>query len=181
MAKTRQSLRRARRPVRALRTLSDLRPDPENARVHPQRNLDQIGASLDEAGAWRSIGIDEKGVVYMGNGVVQAANGKKLKLKVVDAEGDELVAVRRVGLTAKQKQRAALADNRTSELSEWDLETLRRADRATLASMFDDDELARLLKPVTGPGAFSEPDADLPTDYKCPKCSYEWSGKPKGA
>ena len=30
-----------------------------------------------------------------------------------------------------------------------------------------------------GPAAFPEKDEDLETDYKCPKCGYEWSGNPK--
>ncbi len=29
------------------------------------------------------------------------------------------------------------------------------------------------------PDGFKEFDEDVETDYKCPKCEYEWSGKPK--
>ena len=29
------------------------------------------------------------------------------------------------------------------------------------------------------PGEFPERGEDIPTDFKCPKCGYEWSGKAK--
>ena len=32
---------------------------------------------------------------------------------------------------------------------------------------------------VTPPEEFPSVDEDLPTDYQCPKCGYEWSGPPK--
>jgi predicted Zn-ribbon and HTH transcriptional regulator len=48
---------------------------------------------------------------------------------------------------------------------------------------FDADEIAKLLPRdginVVPPTAFNEYDDDLETTFRCPKCSYEWSGKPK--
>ena len=105
--------------------LCDLKPDPANARQHPQRNLGGIADLLREVGAARSIVIDEEGVVLAGNGVLAAAGRAGIeKVQVVDADGKTLVAVRRSGLTQRQKAQLAIGDNRSNELSSWDVPRL---------------------------------------------------------
>jgi DNA modification methylase len=130
-------------------TFADLTPDTRNARRHGKRNIDAIAAALREVGAARSIVINERGIILAGEGTVKAAAKIGIrKLKVVDAAGDELVAVRRSGLSKKQQARLALFDNRTNELSEWNDEALRAlaADGVDLAGgIFTDDELAEML------------------------------------
>src|SRR4051812_49918078 len=82
--------------------------------------------SLQHVGAARSIVIDEDNVILAGNGVTEAAAEAGItKLRIVDAAGDELVAVRRTGLTDEQKRALAIYDNRTAELAEWDAEQLK--------------------------------------------------------
>jgi ParB-like chromosome segregation protein Spo0J len=41
--------------------LSELIPDPKNARVHDRRNLDLIKSSLKEFGQYRPFVLDTKG------------------------------------------------------------------------------------------------------------------------
>jgi len=128
--------------------ISDLTADPRNARTHDERNIGLISTSLKEVGAARSIVIDEKGVVLAGNGTVAAADGAGIKkLRVIDAEGDELVAVRRKGLTAAQKRRLALLDNRTAELAGWDSEVLAgfQSEGTELGDLWNPGELAAVL------------------------------------
>lgn len=134
--------KRARR--RTPTHIDDLAPDPKQTRKHTPRNLAMIGDSLERTGAWRSIGIDAKGVVRMGAGVVAAAKERGLtKVKVVDADPDELVAVRRRGLTEKQMREASIADNRTGEFSDWDGAALKaaREDGIDLAPFFTETAL----------------------------------------
>lgn len=84
-----------------------------------------IVESLRTTGAARSIVIDENDRVLAGNGVTTAAARAGIsKLKVVEAEGDEIVAVRRRGLTEEQKRALAIFDNRTAELAGWNFEQL---------------------------------------------------------
>lgn len=93
--------------------LSDLTPDPQNARRHNARNLGQIVDALHRVGAARSIVIDETGMVLAGNGVVEAAAEAGIeRVRVVDADGEELIAVRRRGLSDEDKKLLALYDNR---------------------------------------------------------------------
>lgn len=108
-----------------------------------------IAKSLQEVGAARSIVIDEHGVVLAGNGTVEGAQAAGIqKVKVVDVDGDTLVAVRRTGLTDAQKRRLALFDNRTGELAEWDadvLTSLANEDALDVRSLFSDVEWSRVL------------------------------------
>jgi hypothetical protein len=135
--------------------IKDLKPDPRNARKHNPRNIGMVEESLQEVGAARSIVIDESNTVLAGNGVLEAAgNAGITKLKVVDADGSTIIAVRRTGLTAKQKTRLALFDNRAAELAEWDTEALAQMmkdDPAVLNGQFSDDEMADLLDEASRP------------------------------
>lgn len=135
-------------PGRELRTLGDLTPDPENARRHTPRNVGDIVDALQTVGAARSIVIDENGVILAGNATVEAAGEAGMEgLVVVDATGDEIVAIRRTGLTPTQKRRLALADNRAAEHASWDAEVLARFAQESpdvLAGLFSDDEIAVL-------------------------------------
>jgi hypothetical protein len=142
--------RRAKRAVQRPTTVAGLLPDPANRRTHNARNVDMIRDSLQAVGAARSIVIDERNEVLAGNGVLEAAQQTGIsKVKVVDADGDTIIAVRRTGLTAAQKRDLALYDNRTAELAEWNLEQLEAdvMQGADLAPFFSDQELEALLHP----------------------------------
>jgi hypothetical protein len=70
--------------------------------------------ALRDVGAARSIVIDESNVILAGNGITAAALEHGLtKLRVVDADGDEVVAVRRTGLTDAQKRGMSSSYTRT--------------------------------------------------------------------
>lgn len=133
-------------------TIKDLTPDPKNRRKHTSRNVDMVRESLEKVGTGRSIVIDEDDVVLAGNATVKAAGLAGLtKLKIVEAEGDEVIAVRRRGLTSEQKRELALYDNRTAELAEWDVEQLVEDVDAGLdlgAFFFDDEVVALCSEPA---------------------------------
>ncbi len=144
--------------------IGDLVPDSENARLHNERNLSQIVQALNEVGAARSIVIDEDNNILAGNGVTEAAAIAGIEnVKVVDADGETIIAVRRTGLTPEQKKRLALFDNRAAELATWDIDQLKiEFDNGLLEGMFSKSELERLrvLSPSTT--ANNEPEnADL--------------------
>src|SRR5438552_2152405 len=129
--------------------IKELRPDPENRRSHNPRNIGALVDALHRVGAARSIVIDEHDTVLAGN---------VTKLRVIEADGQEVIAVRRRGLTAAQKRDLAMSDNRTAELATWNIPQLQ-ADLAAgldLHPYFTDDELQGLFASVT-----SEPKAGL--------------------
>ena len=92
-----------------------------------------------------------------------------------------MIAVRRTGLTEEQKIGLALADNRTSDLSEWDQEMLNRlGEQHDISLFFSQDDLDGIIETEAEqlpPEDFAEVDDDITTEHRCPSCGYEWSGK----
>lgn len=143
--------------------IKDLVPDPANRRKHNPRNLGMVVDALHQVGAARSIVIDEDNVVLAGNGVTEAAAEAGItKVQVVEADGNTLVAVRRIGLSAEQKRALAIYDNRTAELASWDAAQLQADLDAglDLTPWFSEEELAGVLGQGVEPkGGLTDPDA----------------------
>lgn len=133
--------------MKSIRNIGDLKPAKRNARSHPRRNLDMTEASLKEFGAARSIVVDEQGEIIAGHGTVEAAKRAGItKVRAIETDGSEIVAVVRPGLTAQQKAELAIADNRTGELSEWDPDVLNSLkSELNLGKFFDDNELGAIV------------------------------------
>lgn len=152
--------------------LGDLKPDPRNARKHSPRNIGAIADSLHKVGAARSIVIDENNVILAGNGMVEAAGQAGIEnVHVVEADGNTVVAVRRTGLTKKQKAQLAIADNRTGELAEWDVPVLTGlADEVglDLADVeFTPDEVALLEDQVLREKEVTEDEVPTDVEKRC--------------
>lgn len=146
--------------MKEINHISDLKPDEKNARRHNPRNIAMISKSLGEVGVGRSIVIDEDGNILAGNGTVEAlAECGITDVRVIKANGNELIAVQRTGLSEEQKKKLALFDNRTAELADWDPEILKEINidmPDLLENMFMPIELddilsiSRDIEPVEG-------------------------------
>jgi DNA modification methylase len=102
--------------------------DKDNVRLHPDGNKAAIKNSLAELGAGRSILLDKDDVLIAGNGVYEQAKAMGLPIRVIETDGSELVAVKRTDLSTDDEKRIALAiaDNRLTDLSEFDDEALNK-------------------------------------------------------
>lgn len=146
--------------------IRDLVPDPANRRAHNPRNIGMVVDALHQVGAARSIVIDEDNVILAGNGVTEAAAEAGItKLRVIDAAGDELIAVRRSGLSEAQKRALAIYDNRTGELATWNFEHLAADKDAglSLRPFWTEAEEAALLATQDVKGGKTDPD-DVPVE-----------------
>ena len=105
-----------------------LKKDRRNYRVHDERSKRIIGQSLDQCGAGRSILADSTGEVIAGNGVLEQAEKRGIKIKTVETDGSELVVVVRKDLKPGDEKRKllALADNAASDASSWNAELVRQ-------------------------------------------------------
>src|SRR5262249_7545899 len=112
--------------------IADLHPDPANVRLHGDRNLDAIAASLARFGQQKPIVVQRRGMI------VRAGTGRRLaagKLGWIEP------AASAVDMTDTEATAFAIADNRTAELAEWDnadllaqLEALGKDDPDVLAA-----------------------------------------------
>ena len=128
-------------------SINDLQNDHKNARKRTDRSSKLIKESLQKFGAARSIVIDENNRILAGNGTIAGAKAAGIKnLKVIETDGKEIIAVKRTGLSEDEKVGLALADNRTSDLSEWDLNMLEELSQEhDLEPWFDNNDLKELL------------------------------------
>jgi ParB-like chromosome segregation protein Spo0J len=124
--------------------LSSLREDPANVRVHSKRNMDAIRNSLAQFGQQKPLVVSASGVIVAGNGTFAAAR----------ALGWEEINVIRLpdDWSPERITAFAIADNRTSELGEWDygvlVDTLGNLDDSMLAAAgWDESGLKFLLEP----------------------------------
>ena len=163
-------------------SIKDLKSDHKNARRRTDRSAELIKESLQRYGAARSIVIDEDNRILAGNGTIEGAKEAGInRIRVIETDGDEVIAVRRTGLTEEQKVGLALADNRTADLSEWDQEMLNRlGEQHDISLLFSQDDLDGIIETeveALPPEDFDEVDDDITTEHRCPSCGYEWSGK----
>ena len=128
-------------------SINSLKSDHKNARKRTDRSSELIKESLQRYGAARSIVIDEENRILAGNGTIEGAKAAGIKnLRVIETEGDEIIAVRRTGLSEEQKVGLALADNRTSDLSEWDVEMLHSLSQEhDISAWFTEEDLEAFL------------------------------------
>lgn len=92
----------------------DITPYGQNAKKHPEEQVEHIANSIKEFGFRQPLVIDKDGVLIIGHGRLLAA--KKLGLETVPV-------VKADDLTEEQVKALRLADNKTNE-SDWDYSLL---------------------------------------------------------
>jgi ParB family transcriptional regulator, chromosome partitioning protein len=154
--------------------------DPANLRKHDERNIQAIIASLRRFGQQHPIVIDSRGIVLAGNGRYEAI--KRMGWKTILAVRSDLAGV---DATAY-----AIADNRTSELANWDDTALAETLRALQSEEFDieaagftDDEVDQLIEKLAAdivpdfqPGTIDDQGRlDEKAKVICPECHHEFT------
>jgi len=159
--------------------VADLRTYHRNPR---QGNVAVIEQSLTVNGQYRPLVVNRgthtgrANEVLAGNHTLAAARNL----------GWSHVAVFWLDVDDDQAARIVAADNRTADLGDYDKRLLAEllTDLPDLDGTgyepYDLDQLAALLN-ADGEGEegteFPSYDEDVETDYECPRCGYEWSGK----
>ncbi len=121
-----------------------LRPHPQNPRKHSDKQVAKIAASIREHGFAVPILTDDKNQIIAGHGRLMAA--QRLGM-------GEVPTIRVGHLTEAQKTALMIADNKLTELADWDFEKL--------AVHFEDLLLQDFAVELTG---FSTAEIDLMLD-----------------
>jgi len=150
-----------------------VKPYPGN----PRRNdkaVEAVARSIKEFGFRQPIVVDAGGVIVVGHTRYKAALKLGLKTVPVHVAAD---------LTPQQARAYRLADNRTAENAEWDVDLLPielgelRDDGLDLKLLgFTDKELAEHLKEFDTDLDGADADADEAAEtIRCPKCGHEFA------
>ena len=103
--------------------ISSLTADPDNARLHPERNMEAICQSLQMYGQVKPVVVQKSRMkVVAGNGTMEGA----IRL------GWTKLAASIVEMTDVEAAGYGLADNRSAELAKWDFEVVARLDKLCL-------------------------------------------------
>lgn len=146
--------------------LSQLTPDPNNARSHDQKNLDAIAGSLREFGQRKPIVITQDNIIAAGNGTVEAAKSlgwTEIEAVRVPADWD-----------ADRIKAFALADNRSAELAAWDVKVLNAQLMELVELDFDIQEIGFEMPQVLELETQEEEELPEPPADPVTKLGYVW-------
>ena len=155
-----------------MRNIDEIKPYESN----PRRNdkaVEAVAKSIQEFGFRQPIVVDAGGVIVVGHTRYKAALRLGLKTVPVHVAAD---------LSPQQARAYRLADNRTNETAEWDVDLLPielgelRGDGVDLKLLgFTDKELAEYLRDFDTDLEGGEADAGEAADtIRCPKCGHEF-------
>ncbi|HEU5013968.1 MAG TPA: hypothetical protein VFT66_15715 [Roseiflexaceae bacterium] len=154
--------------------------NPKNWRVHPSQQQQALEGVLDDVGWVQQVIVNRRtNTLIDGHLRVSLAlrrNEPRVPVVYVDLSEDEeaLILATLDPLSAMAATDAAQLDALLREVS---------SDNAAVMQMLA--ELAEQAGVVTegrgldAPETFNSYGDDIETEYCCPKCGYEWSGKPK--
>lgn len=154
--------------------VESLHPHPRNVR---QGDVGAISESLRQHGQYRPVIVQRStSFILAGNHTWKAAKSlgwQKIAAQVLDVDDDAAL-------------RIMLIDNRANDLAMYDdrqladlLKELTNTDQGLVGTGYSADLLDDLIKDIETPllDEFETLDVDIPTEHRCPKCGYEWSGK----
>lgn len=95
--------------------LQDLKPNPRSAKKHPERQIALLSEAIVRFGFTQPLAVDQNNVIVLGNARYEAARRAKL---------EHVPVIRLLHLSPTEKRALAIADNRLSEIGEWDYPVL---------------------------------------------------------
>ena len=145
--------------------IGNIKPYENNAKKHPDDQIEQIAASIKEFGWQQPIVVDKNSVVIIGHGRLLAAVKMGLDSVPVAVADD---------LTEQQVKALRLADNLTNE-SEWDSKILESEILSINMDLtrfgFSDDSITELEDDFFNA---SETNSKPAKEYECPYCGHRW-------
>lgn len=148
-----------------------------NARRHPGKQREALIGSLNEVGWVAPVIVSARtGKLLDGHARIEETLTKDEDapvpfVKVDVSEGEErLILASFDPITAQATYDREVLDALLREVS-----TGEAGLTALLAELAEQQEIVQLQ----APDDFDAFDEDIETEYQCPKCSYQWSGKPK--
>jgi ParB-like chromosome segregation protein Spo0J len=149
-----------------------LEANPANWRHHPQAQADALLGVLSEVGVVQSVIVNERsGRIVDGH----------LRVRLAVERSEPVIPVVYVDLDDAEERLILATLDPLAAMAETDADALRELLGRVTA---EDGAVTRLVEflasdlpaTVEPPDQFREVGEDLETEYRCPKCGYEWSG-----
>ncbi len=143
-----------------------LAANPNNWRIHPQKQRDVLAGAINDVGYIRSVTVNKRtGYVLDGH----------LRVSLAISAGQESIPVEYVDLSESEEAEALAVLDPIAGLAATDHEQLG----ALMADIEDADSavaemLSGMYEIAESPEAFKDYDEDLETEHTCPKCGYEF-------
>lgn len=152
--------------------VAKLQAHPRNARQHART---AIAESMEANGFYGAVVARKRdGLLLKGHGSLEQAVRKGAKkVPVIWVDVDDATA-----------DRILIGDNRTSDLASYDFEMLApqlqtmQASGNLMGTGFAPEDISKMLQPSAPPPKLVQFNASASVEHKCPKCGYEFSGKP---
>ena len=151
--------------------IAKIKPYKNNAKIHGKNQLKKLQESISEFGFLTPCLIDQEYNLIAGHGRVEAAKALGMK---------EVPCVFVEDLTEEQRKAYILADNKLSELAEWDLEILNQelaelseaGMNISLVGFELNNEITQELN--DGVEITIESLGDENFKYECPECGFRF-------
>jgi hypothetical protein len=177
-------------PTLRLGKLSEFREQQVNANKHTPRGMGLLDAAMHEDGYVAPMTAAADGEVIDGSARLEtSAITFEDEAIIVSHDGTRPIVMERVDIpsaTEPRAKRISLRANRIAQLNlDFDVDILQAQwEELDLTPLWSEEEFQKALHlneemPVTAPTEFASYDENIETQYQCPKCKYEWSGKPK--
>ena len=152
---------------------------PMNPKIHPKTQQDALAGAISELG-WLAPVIVNRTTAHVLDG--------HARIGLAISRGEPTVPIAYVEISPEQEALALLTFDPIGAMAATDSEQLASllaevaTEDAAIQAMLDQlAQDAGLVPPedIAAPEDFGEYGDDIDTQYQCPKCQYEWSGKPK--
>lgn len=132
--------------------ISDFRHDPKNVRRHNERNASMVSKSIERDGFGRSMLAAKDGTIIAGNQTLDGVAEQGMEeFIVVHSDGTKPIVVVRDDVDPRDERavRLAVADNRASDLSDFDPKgVVEMARQVSLDDFFSKGEMDAMMKKV---------------------------------
>jgi len=171
-------LRVRNKEIRRVR-VADILDNPANARTHPDPQVQAFGGTVDDPDVFEHP--DYPGQYMLSDGHLRRSwlaehygFESEIEVNLTDLTPDEAKFA-----IATKDTIAAMAQYDTGKLDQLlrEINTGSQAVADMLEAMAEEHGL--LAGVVAGPDDFKQLGEDIETEFRCPKCGYEWSGSPK--
>ena len=166
-------------------SVDDLLANPANPRLHPDFQQQSLAGAIDTIGFADVLKINLRTSELWppGDRNVQTMLDGHARVKILMRSGVKTVPVIYIDLTPDEENLFLLSYD--------PLASMAANDRAMLDELLhqvnsDDERVQQMLAEIgeqvilpDPPEGFNEYGDDIETQFCCPKCGYEWSGKPK--